>query len=800
VAYFFGGRFQLWLAEHYGEEALIDYHRAFAADPIPYFTYLPAQLAFDASLEGLWIAFQREMKEDAELTLSEVRSATLAVTVPTRLTHYGGDVAGPRISPDGKSILFAASSPVDGNRIHRIPIAGGADEILVNDAYSKQIAFNQEGTAFYFQQTQIFTQRHYEHNSILRFDLAARSMAPVVLEEADRKEFAAPFSGELRARDPDLSPDGRRLVFVQTPAGANRLVVAWLEQDGVTIHPKVIVPAEPDVQLSNPRFSPDGTRIAAARFKGGRRDIVIYDLEGRVALELTRDRAQDGDPTWSLDGRWLIFASDRSGIYNLYGYRLETEQLFQLTNLVSGAFEPSLTPDMKTLVFRGYSSEGFDVYTTPFDPEHATRVSLARMPAEGPEPAAIDDHARRWPETRPDVPPLPPPAPPSGAPLPEKLPPDWSFGSYSSLDTILPFHDNWNLLPTLSANEREIFGTLTHFGSDALGTQSYALSVDYGTLSRYVGGAALYQNDMLEPTFTLAAGTSALDYEYVNAARTGFLDYFERRNTVLVGVAQPVGGLNHHLLSLSYSFEDRSPLRALSPELRQANLPLPGHYARITLGYSYSNVRSFPYSISLERGVTFSLSLDGLSKGLGSDYEQILANAEGRAYLDLPWVDNHVLASRLAISAGGGPDLAESFRLGGVGGQSALTTLSANFFPLRGVVTYALVGPGQISGSFEYRAPILRIERGPGTLPLVLRVLHAAAFFDYGRVFARLNKDSFTSAFFDPFALGAGLEVRADILAGEIPFQLRFGYAKALRVPDPLFDGSGPYFQLGAMY
>jgi hypothetical protein len=38
------------------------------------------------------------------------------------------------------------------------------------------------------------------------------------------------------------------------------------------------------------------------------------------------------------------------------------------------------------------------------------------------------------------------------------------------------------------------------------------------------------------------------------------------------------------------------------------------------------------------------------------------------------------------------------------------------------------------------------------------------------------------------------------VLTGNLEFQLRLGYAKALTLPDPRLDGSGPYFQLGAVY
>ena len=50
-------------------------------------------------------------------------------------------------------------------------------------------------------------------------------------------------------------------------------------------------------------------------------------------------------PSFSPDGRFVVFSSDRTGIYNLFAYELATERLYQVTNLVSGAFQPTVSPD-----------------------------------------------------------------------------------------------------------------------------------------------------------------------------------------------------------------------------------------------------------------------------------------------------------------------------------------------------------------------------------------------------------------------------------------------------------------------
>lgn len=834
VAYFFGGRFQLWLAEHYGEETLMAYHRAYAANPIPFFTYLPAKIVFDTSLESLWLAFELETKQQAQRTLQFIESSSVAVTQPERLTAFGGESVGPRITPDGEYVVWSTSSPVDGPRVRRMKIDGTEPEVLLNDTLSQGVSFTPDGKAFYFQQTEI-NQRFYSHNNLYRYSDDGTGFVRLTLaDEKDEAEFLAP-SGSLRARDPDVSRDGKTLVFVQTPYGANRLVIAELTDGGEKILPKVLVAAAPDVQFATPRFSPDGQSVAVARFAGGRRDVVIYDTQGQLLHQVTRDRAQDTDPAWSPDGRWLVFSSDRTGIYNLYAYAPKTQDLRQLTNLVTGAFQPDVAPNGAFVIYRGYTSEGFDVFRVPFEPEKGLKVARRLEPA-----VALDTDERRWPPRHAGAPTLPAPAPFKDTPMPEHLPEGWSIDSYSPLNTLLPFHDNWNLFPAFNANEREVFFSLLHFGSDARQTHSYFVNGTYGTFTNFLGGTVGYTNDVLEPSVSISASADAVTYgarlyvptpsqgpcpfggevssvnvtgedgtplatDVCRGSRNGF--YNERQLKARLSIGLPLK--QRHFVSLSYVFEHRQSLDRLAEDtLSSGALPRSGRFARVSLGYTYANVRAFPYSVSLQRGPTFSIALSGLSKGLGSEYEQALLTSEGRYYFDLPWttkyLTNHVIATRLAIGAGFGPDLAQLFRLGGVAGQSAITTTTENFYALRGFTTAGLIGAAVISGSTEYRAPLFRIDRGIGTLPIVFRVVHAAVFADYGRVFADASSAELGAGWPKELALGVGAELRADvILFYGLPITVRLGYAYPVVTPESLPDegrAPGPYLQIGSLY
>src|SRR5690606_17435029 len=91
-----------------------------------------------------------------------------------------------------------------------------------------------------------------------------------------------------------------------------------------------------------------------------------------VVREITADRAVDAGPAWSPDGRYVIFSSDRSGIPNLFAADLQPEddsvRLFQVTNVLTGAFDPDVSPDGRWLYFAAYHWDSYHMTRIPFDP------------------------------------------------------------------------------------------------------------------------------------------------------------------------------------------------------------------------------------------------------------------------------------------------------------------------------------------------------------------------------------------------------------------------------------------------
>jgi tricorn protease len=104
------------------------------------------------------------------------------------------------------------------------------------------------------------------------------------------------------ARTPDISPDGKRVVFsylgdiyiVDAIGGVAR---------AVTQH---------EAHEINPVFSPDGSKIAFSSNRHGSYDVFVVPVQGGRPTRLTFDSAQDYVNSWSPDGKHILFASTRS--------------------------------------------------------------------------------------------------------------------------------------------------------------------------------------------------------------------------------------------------------------------------------------------------------------------------------------------------------------------------------------------------------------------------------------------------------------------------------------------------------
>lgn len=136
------------------------------------------------------------------------------------------------------------------------------------------------------------------------------------------------LAGGRGGLDPDLSPDGRSVVFVRPPqrAGAEGVILLASSDGG---EPR------PLGRGASPRFSRDGRWIAFTRQRGDTHDVWLMRADGTGRRAITDSALQDEeDPCVSPDGGYVAYASARGarGESQLYVTRVRDRREMQLTS------------------------------------------------------------------------------------------------------------------------------------------------------------------------------------------------------------------------------------------------------------------------------------------------------------------------------------------------------------------------------------------------------------------------------------------------------------------------------------
>ncbi len=163
-------------------------------------------------------------------------------------------------------------------------------------------------------------------------------------------------------------------------------------------------------------------------------------------------------------------------------------------------------------------------------------------------------------------------------------------------------------------------------------------------------------------------------------------------------------------------------------------------YPRAYLGARFSNVQRPPLAISVEDGVGLAFTLreryrTGAVSGTAST--SIVGAASGYRHLDLPGFAHHVIALR---AAGGYADgkTATSLEVGGTSGTTVSVVSGYTLgegrrtFGVRGFPSASVFGTRAVTGSAEYRAPLVLGGRGLGLLPVVFDRSALTVFADAG--------------------------------------------------------------------
>ncbi len=729
--YLEGAWFYDYLYHRFGEEAVGRLANV-TAGRFLYLSSPATKKVFGESLGRLWADFQRSVKAEASaLPVSPQRSA--------RLTRRGFSVASPRFDASGRTLVYAASDADDFPALRAIDIATGSDRPLVDRFAGTQLGVR-DGLV-------VFDQLDLSDNVAWRSDLYAADV---------RSGRSVRLTSDQRLLEPDLSPDGKRLVCVH-PAEDGRRELAFFTmerdaRDSLSLKPlSVPVTVDSRSTFGGPRWSPDGRSLVVERRRvDGPSDIVAFELaDGRERVIASSVRARNITPAWMPDGRTILFASDRADrSFQVYAATLDGADVRRITSEPGGALSPEASPDGRTLVYVGSDATGYDLFALPLD--EAMARSVLEPPAD-PSPAARE--------------------PPRQSTLPEG-----SVGgtpanlNYSPIPTLLPRF--WT--PTIDTAHGGVRAGVAAVGVDVLLRHSVGASVMWRFAdTTAVGGpdaarpdwSASYVYARWLPAFYVAASDTT-SFVAIASAGTDAPEAELRERNVAAGVQLPIRRVRHQQLwQAAFNAERESRTWTGESTLHHRNA--------LRAAWTVNTALKYGRSISAEDGVAVGVTSEQVRTALGADGNADAFTAEVRGYWR-PGRSHAVLAARAGYgTASGDGNVRRRFFLGGTSTAGSLVNFGSDALGMiRGFDDEVAAGSRIASASVEWRQPVWRVQRGTGTWPIFLRTFHAAVFVDAGHVWT----GTFSA---DRLKASVGAEGSLDTVVGfHLPLTFTAGVAR----------------------
>ncbi len=748
--YLYGSKFVEYIIDTYGPDTFAQVASDYGKFVVPYGINRSIRRATGRTYPELYAGWKATIER--RYAEQAARVASRGLREGRRLTSGGRVASAPRFVPahcrPGRDaeLVYLRDDGDTRPGLYRLPLAHGreSERTLLTRANGSSSSFAPDCSLYFDGFTP--TRRRYVFQDLFR--LRANQANPAG-DDLRRERLT---TGE-RAREPSVSPDGRSISYVTNAAGTTTLRIAELDANGELQNRRRLVPSARFEQAYTPRFSPDGRRVAYGVWTaGGFRDVRVVDVASGAFFELWRDRAIDQQPSWSSDGNTLYFSSDRSGIANVYAYELASGELHQVTNVLTGAYMPEVSPDGRTLVYVGYTSAGFDLFSLPLD-----RSRWLAPPPPSTRPSGnVQMATRSYPIT------------PYSA-LPTLRPRAYAidFGTTTFGDAIT--------LSTQGADIADLHEVRAQVGFE-LRAPIYAASLDYFykrlPAQLYVGA---FRNVVPRNDYRLGEQRERVDERQLGV--TTSLVYYSP------------GEFDGQLASLGFTLahlEHDSPVGTRpDPWAEVPYEPFSGTLASLKLGYTFSNTEGSVMGISAERGVVVSAGAEVADPAFGSSEAWSRVSGSVSGYLLNPLAQHHVLA--LALSGGSSAGRASrGFLAGGFSSQPALevytTDIRRNPFVLRGFEAGQFGGAHFVLLNAEYRFPILYVDRGVSTLPVFLQTLSGAVFSDYGGAFDRVDREHPNRV----LHLGAGAELWLQLVLGyQVSATLRFGAARGFGADAP---------------
>jgi Tol biopolymer transport system component len=181
-----------------------------------------------------------------------------------------------------------------------------------------------------------------------------------------------------------FSPDGNQYVMTTIAKGRNRLLVANVEGDDVSVTKETVLKGIE--AFDNPEWSPVDDKILFTGLVDGKSDLYTYDLESDKIEQLTNDPYSDLQASWSPDGQSIAFISERGadtdfdipvyGKYRLCFIDVETGNV-EVVPVFPGSeiLSPQFSPDGQSVYFLSHADGYRNLYEYELETGNVYRLS-----------------------------------------------------------------------------------------------------------------------------------------------------------------------------------------------------------------------------------------------------------------------------------------------------------------------------------------------------------------------------------------------------------------------------------------
>ncbi len=313
---------------------------------------------------GAWKKFVESTQEREEKNLAQLaRDGLSPVTLKTNSSY---EAIGGTISKNGQWLAYSAETLTKRPGLYLKNLHSNTTTWVRDKLMGVGLSFSPDSKHLFFS----------ELNQWRNFSTYSDVWVYSIEDDQSRQ-----LTQGLRAKDPDLSPDGKYLAFTITKAGTTHLGIAQvLNLEKRPRLKQIEQPLTiPEFSLvSNPKWLPDSMQVVFSLQNYGepQADLMVYNIKTKKLNTLVRDGSFNRFPAISPNGE-IYFTSDQSGIVQIYKMGAD-QKIRQATRVIGASWLPFFHPN-GTLYASQLHAKGWDIAELGPAPEAPITQALPKQ-------------------------------------------------------------------------------------------------------------------------------------------------------------------------------------------------------------------------------------------------------------------------------------------------------------------------------------------------------------------------------------------------------------------------------------